>query len=673
MTTAFRRLLVCSAVLACIGQAAHAQTIALPDTPPNYNTGKVITPAVYSRNFDDANLTYVNGGDATWSVNTWPSNGVQGAGAIDRVRTPWSTASTNYALRFSPLAVDANGGGLSFNLPLKNLKVNTRYRITLSIGTATGQSTSISLRSVIPITIGNGATIWPTSITKALDLNGPPTKAIVFDGIVLRPDGQFQPGDFSLRFYVSKAGVPFYIDSMSVEEVSANPLNLVEDLSFGKPTGTAPLVMDRRMFGLHVNELGSHNGWPDLGQEIVRTWGTDGSTWFRLQPTETTWDWSVFDYQVRSFLKPVASRRGKGDIIYTLGQTPYWAANGPALDNCAYKQKTPVEFNGGCSAPKDLASFRAYVRTVANTYRDSIKYFEIWNEPGTGIFFGNSPNGLPNPKWLAMLTKEAKAALAEVGAGQMLIGPAVDGDWLDTYLRALSPNDIDAFNFHGYFSPHTIERDMPAMLAQVKLKMQEYGLGGKLLWNTESGAHCGELGLNCSGPVTDTDRYGMLPRALAVQWANGVSNADYFFMEGWSNDWNGLVARPTVMMTNPDGSQSYECNQAKYAPGYCTPQMPLLPPGRGYLVAGNWLKDTKLDSAYKVSGQDIYVFKLRTSAGARRYLVWNASSTAKQVTASIWWGIKTVSYIDPNTPTRTLSAYNQAFTLEPRYPVLLAP
>lgn len=707
-------LLVPSLLATALQTALAASTIALPDTAPNYNTGTIKnSPDNYVRTFNDCADIYgtpqsvcTDGEYIDYNVlKKWYAidyGATAKAGDITRVTPPWSSAPANKAIRFAPLSLNADGGGVQYILPL-NLKLNTRYRIRLVMGTdnTPGTTTQVDLASIVVSHLHyideKGQTVdkdvQPSSITRTVDLQaGTPTEVII-EGIVTTPDGVVAPGDRSLRLFPKKAGVPIYIDNMSVEEVNTNPLNMAEDKAFGKPSAATPLLMDRKMFGLHINELGSHNGWTNLGQEVLRLWGTDESYWFAIQPTAdpntANWNWRGLNYRVGFFLQgsttdPKLNHAPNGDIIYTLGQTPRWATDYANIDgspaDCSYHYATAnasgntIDF-GACAAPSTLAAFKAYVTGVATKYKDQIKYFEIWNEPATGNFYQGSP------EWMAQLTEQAKLALTAVNAGQKLVGPAADGAWMDRYLKAGAGKHIDIYNFHGYITPYRVETDLVAAVANVKLKMAEYGLGAKPIWNTESGASCGQDGSSCAGirpALTSTqwllDQQGLIPRSLAVQWANGVSNMDYFFLEGWDEGWSALVSRPPNGVKNPDGSISYPCNQQPQgAPYYCTGLMPATPLGKGYSKAAEWLKGTKLYSAYKMADQDIYIFKLRTATGAQRYLVWNASTSTKQVSAPLPWNIKTVSYIDPGMITKTLSYSIQPFTLEPRYPVLLAP
>ncbi|WP_290904675.1 glycosyl hydrolase [Aquabacterium sp.] len=634
--------------------AAQAATIALSDTAPLYNPTSVKT-SVYNKTYQESGA--VDGDYFGWAVlGKWynisycldeaktdcPVDNTQWT----RVRPPWASVfSADKALKFAPQKLSSDGGGIQYILPLP-FALNARYRISMRLGTTPGNANAVHVAMM-------GKTAWDyAAMARIYDI--PANKSyvdVVMNGVFTGADGgAVQADGRTLRLFPQKAGLPIYVDNVKVEVMNADPLNLASDVSAA--TSAAPLPMDPKMFGLHVNELGSHNAWPALSQEVFRLWGTDGSYWFSVQPTNdpdpSHWNWSQIDYRVNYF----KGNNPNGSIIYTLGQSPAWASSNPSQAGCAYG-------TGVCAPPANDADFKAYVKATAQRYLGKVQYFEIWNEPGWGGFFAGTPAKL------ASMTAVAKQALREVDPTDAyklrLIGPAVGGVWLDQYLRAGAGANLDIFNVHQYLSPTTIEADVPAGIANAKLTLQAYGL--KLpIWNTESGIHCGPGGSLCPVNYAPSDSVlrGMEPRSLAVQWANGVSNVDYYFMEGWGPAWEGLVKR---------ADPSIGC--ANTPPSYCTPFMPLQPMGTGFAKAAAWLKNAKLTSAYKMASADIYIFKFTTPAGAKRYLVWTTGTSDQVVTAPSAWAAKTVS--DTAGAAVPLATSTTAFTLKSNEPLLISP
>lgn len=645
-----------AAVLALLATSAVAQaaTIALSNTAPAYSPSTVKT-SVYNKTYQESGA--VDGDYFGWAVpGKWYNisyciNEAKTDCAVDatswtRVTPPWvSSSSADKALKFVPQQLASDGTGIQYILPLPFV-LNARYRISMRLGTTPGKATAVQVAMM-------GKTSWDyAAMARTFDI--PANKSyvdVVMNGVYTGSGGgAVQADSRTVRLFPQKAGLPIYVDNVKVEIMNADPLNPASDISAA--TSTVPLLMDTKMFGLHVNELGSHNAWPALSQEVFRLWGTDSSYWFAIQPTNdpdpSHWNWSQVDYRVTYF----KSHNPGGSIIYTLGQTPAWASSNPNQTGCAYG-------TGVCAPPVNDADFKAYVKATAQRYLGKIQYYEIWNEPGWAGFFTGSPAKL------ASMTAVAKQALKEVDPNDTyklrLIGPAVGDIWMDQYLRAGAGVNLDIFNVHQYISPVTIEADVPAGIANAKLMMQAYGL--KLpIWNTETGASCGDYGVLCPANYVPSDGVlrGVEPRSLAVQWANSVSNVDYFFMEGWGASWEGLVQRPDPSV-----------NCANVGPNYCTPYMPLQAMGTGFAKAAEWLKNMKLSSAYKMTTPDIYIFKFANAAGAKRYLVWTTAASAQTVTAPSAWAAKTVT--DTAGVLTKLGSYTAAFTLKPNEPLLISP
>jgi hypothetical protein len=657
--TKYAAVYLATIALLTISVGTQAATVALSNAAPTYNPASVKS-TTYSKTFQEfgavdtdyfglsASGQPING--KWFSINYCSSNSSIDCG-VDatqwtRVRPPWvSSTSTDKAMKLAPQQLQADGSGVQYILPLPFV-LNARYRISMRLGTTPGNANAVQVAMM-------GKTAWDyAAMAHTFDI--PANKSyvdVVMHGTFNGAGGGAVAADGrTLRLFPQKAGLPIYVDNIKIEVMNADPLNPASDVSAA--TSTVPLLMDPKMFGLHVNELGSHNAWPALSQEVLRLWGTDSSYWFSIQPNNdpnpANWNWSQVDYRVGYF----RDHNPNGTIIYTLGQTPGWASSNPNQQGCAYG-------TGVCAPPTNDADFKAYVKATAQRYLGKIQYYEIWNEPGWSGFFTGSPSKL------AGMTAVAKQALKEVDPNDTyklrLIGPAVSDMWLDQYLRAGAGANLDIFNVHQYIIPTTIEADVPAAIANAKLSMQSYGL--KLpIWNTESGASCGEGNALCPANYVPSDNVlrGVQARSLAVQWANSVSNADYFFMEGWGASWEGFVLRA------PAG-----VNCANTPPNYCTPYMPVQPMGTGFAKAAEWLKSGKLTSAYKMSTPDIYIFKFTNAAGLQRYLVWSTATSDQVVTAPSTWKAKAVT--NTSGVVTSLSTATTAFTLKPNEPLLINP
>jgi hypothetical protein len=267
---------------------------------------------------------------------------------------------------------------------------------------------------------------------------------------------------------------------------------------------------------------------------------------------------------------------------------------------------------------------------------------------------------------MAAMTCAAKEVLQSIDPNLKLIGPAATGLWMDEYIEAGGAACVDILNIHEYFAPPTMEGTMPANLANLKFMMLDYNLFNKPIWNTEGAPRCNDLGISYCAPnysPSDGVLRGTMIRALALQWANGVTNFDYFFMEGGFEPWSGLVLR------KPAGSTCQSTDNG------CLSHMTPTPMGEGYIKAGQWMKNMRLTAAYTNAAKDVFIFKMKTSTGALRYLIWTTAAAGKIVRAPAIWAITTVEQT-----TGSSSSYSYDFwgtgadiALTALEPVLLKP
>ena len=203
---------------------------------------------------------------------------------------------------------------------------------------------------------------------------------------------------------------------------------------------------------------------------------------------------------------------------------------------------------------------------------------------------------------LAKLTQFARTALtqAEQTLGRpgyfKLVGPTptyLGSSTIDDFLAAGGGQWVDMISYHGYYTPGNLEHRVAADIANVKLLMAAYGWGNKPNWNTEGAPGCASEAptgvdyVNCpwgATPPVEVQR-GLHVRALASMLANGVSNFDYYFMEGTNQ-----TAEPWRAL-------------ATEASGFTA----LTAQGEGFKKAAAWLKGTKLTSAYQMASLPVVI------------------------------------------------------------------
>ena len=195
-------------------------------------------------------------------------------------------------------------------------------------------------------------------------------------------------------------------------------------------------------------------------------------------------------------------------------------------------------WSSGGMAPSTEAQFRdfaGFVTFVVDRYRGRIRYWEIWNEPNTDLFWPPKAN----PADYVRLLTLAAAAAREVNPGVRIIGGSVAElkDLLFVFSLFLlgAGEAMDILSVHPYTSPKPLENS-PAEL-NLSLLPGLTGLFGppKPIWVTEIGfPTC----LGSSG-VDETGQAELLVRAYLSLLATGVETAAWYDLRDDGLDpWN---------------------------------------------------------------------------------------------------------------------------------------
>lgn len=185
------------------------------------------------------------------------------------------------------------------------------------------------------------------------------------------------------------------------------------------------------LFGLHdASRTAPHI-------DAIRLWD-DGTRWDLVCPEQNACHWDQLDETVESALS-----RGAREILYVLGSTPTWAA--------AQTSDQYYFGPGTASVPRDLTTWRRWVRSVVERYKGRITAYEIWNEANLSAFFAGTPQEM------AELTHIAAEEIRAVDPAAKIVTPSVvlrqgRTGWLAEYLAALrdTGTQVDAINVHGY-------------------------------------------------------------------------------------------------------------------------------------------------------------------------------------------------------------------------------
>jgi hypothetical protein len=236
------------------------------------------------------------------------------------------------------------------------------------------------------------------------------------------------------------------------------------------------------LISLSQNDLDQYfSSLQSLGVKWVR-WDID---WSAIQPDNTT------DYQWGGTDRVVAIAKRYGiNSLGTIAYTPKWAAD----QSCSAKFQC---------APADPKTFGLFAGQVALRYKDSVAYWEIWNEPNYKPFWGSQPD----VKKYADILREAYTEIKKENPKTVVIsaGLAITGDDQDspfTYIKTLyalgSNNYFDAVALHPYTYPASPEYKASwngwQQIKSIHKFMESAGDSNKKIWITEYGAPTGGPG-----------------------------------------------------------------------------------------------------------------------------------------------------------------------------------
>jgi len=198
--------------------------------------------------------------------------------------------------------------------------------------------------------------------------------------------------------------------------------------------------------------------------------------WFQMEPGRDSYNWGFMDSVVNN-----ARARGL-EIFATLAYSPAWA-NGTG--NIA-------------DPPLDTADWYDFVYDTVNRYKNSVKYWGMWNEPNLEDFF--TGNGWQYREWI--LKPGAQAAKA-ADPTCLVLGPELAHltssdwpDWMEEAMIAGGADHIDIVSHHCYKGDtgndifKYLDADAgywpwdPPPLMKV---LENLGVDGKPVWLTEVG------------------------------------------------------------------------------------------------------------------------------------------------------------------------------------------
>ncbi|UCD29772.1 MAG: PKD domain-containing protein, partial [Planctomycetota bacterium] len=260
-------------------------------------------------------------------------------------------------------------------------------------------------------------------------------------------------------------------------------------------------------------------------QDAGIAWGRCGFDWQMIEATQGVYNWSTPD-------QVVAEANARGLHIYAgLGYCPLWASAGS-------------DHRGPLNNPQDWYDF---VYDCVSRYKDSIKYWELWNEPNLDNFWMGTRS-----QYIDQILKVGADAVHAADPTAKVCGPELahltsgDKDWYHWLRESIEQagDKLDVVTHHCYKTPpsqvtsemekSTAFGDNPSLWNTVHPSVKEVleytGWFGKPFWLTETGWRSDEVGETTQGDYL---------QSLLNDWFSGQPNRAWMYKLFWYQIWEG--------------------------------------------------------------------------------------------------------------------------------------
>jgi hypothetical protein len=193
------------------------------------------------------------------------------------------------------------------------------------------------------------------------------------------------------------------------------------------------------------------------------------------------------------------------------------------------------------SRPPKMELFEDYVYTAVSTFKDDLKYWELWNEPNASQFFTGTPE-----QYLAML-KATNRILKTIQPEAKLVAPGgADFVGLDPWGKKLlqlgAAKYSDIWSYHQYaFDPYYDANNLHTKIQSLKKALQDNGGSHLEIWNSEGGSRAHTMYRDAElkdWPIVSarTKRDPLvgfaMPKMLTVEMAEGIKKHFIYFLKG---------------------------------------------------------------------------------------------------------------------------------------------
>jgi hypothetical protein len=294
--------------------------------------------------------------------------------------------------------------------------------------------------------------------------------------------------------------------------------------------------------------------WPTTIAQpgMIRLWASQVQ-WHSLNSGPGAYRWSTLD----GYLDAIASHQPR-DVMYTFGFTPCWDS----------REECEITW-GSVDPPSDLtpkgsSSFNAFVSALVDhcspaghCVKDSIKYWEMWNEANGAAFWSGT---IPQ---LYELMAPAIPIIRNKVPGALILTPPPnrgDTDWMRGWLAEENKRGrlSDIFAFHVYLQGQLPEIRFKIIKDMADLKNDTSGWSNTPWMDTETNFDAANF--TCNGRYSHDECVGQLVRWHLLHFAYGASNVNWYFFNatiGRNNDYSN--AYHTMMEWLVGGHFTAEC------------------------------------------------------------------------------------------------------------------
>jgi hypothetical protein len=276
--------------------------------------------------------------------------------------------------------------------------------------------------------------------------------------------------------------------------------------------------------------------WPSTIAQpgLLRLWDSQVQ-WASLNPRPGDYQWATLD----GYLDAIAAHQPR-DAMYTFGYTPCWDTKGECEKGWGSTYPPSDLGNGGS------LSFNNFVTALLNhcspnhhCVKDSIKYWEMWNEANSDNYWNGSV-----PELYQLMAPAVALIRSKIPGALILTPPATraDTDWMLSWLNQENKNGrlSDIFSFHLYLQKETPERRFLIVQEVLKTKNATAGWGDTPWMNTETNFDAARFACQYS----TEDCLGQMVRWHILHFSFGARNLSWYFFN-------------TTIGRNPEYSNAY--------------------------------------------------------------------------------------------------------------------